>query len=480
MRRLLCDWGTTVLRIAVGWHFLYEGLWKVAVEDGWSAVEYLRSSRWIAAPLFGWIAGNPTVMSVCDFAVEWTLVAVGAALVLGVATRWAAAVGIALLAAFYVAHPPFLEFGGQSHYLLVNDQVLEALALLVVWAFPGAGVGALLRALRARLRGGDVASPERRELLAGLGSVGALAAFGGAFLLRHGGERPVEAVTSATTIRLDVPTLKDLTRKFDARGRIGGVEFSRIILGNNLISGYAHARDLQYVNSLMKAYNTRERIYRTLALGESVGFDTMLVSPSVIDFAVDYRRDCRGRLKLISNSGHPDGLLAGARVSVEKGCSAVYAHGENVDKYAAAGDWRTLREYLDGARKLGVPVGIGCHHFESLKFCVDHDLLPDFWMKTFHPVTYWSASHPKANDSIWCPDPEALAAYMEDRPEPWIAFKTMAAGAVHPREALPFVFNGGADFACMGMFDFQVVEDANLATAAFDRGFPDRRRPWRG
>ena len=64
------------------------------------------------------------------------------------------------------------------------------------------------------------------------------------------------------------------------------------------------------------------------------------------------------------------------------------------------------------------------------------------------------------------------------RPEPWIAFKTIAAGAVHPRQAIPFVFNGGADAACMGMFDFQVVEDVNLAVDAFAKGFPNRRRKW--
>ena len=54
----------------------------------------------------------------------------------------------------------------------------------------------------------------------------------------------------------------------------------------------------------------------------------------------------------------------------------------------------------------------------------------------------------------------------------------MAAGAVHPRQAIPFVFNGGADAACMGMFDFQVVEDVNLAVDAFAKGFPNRRRKW--
>ena len=55
----------------------------------------------------------------------------------------------------------------------------------------------------------------------------------------------------------------------------------------------------------------------------------------------------------------------------------------------------------------------------------------------------------------------------------------MAAGAVHPKEALPFAFSHGADFVCIGMFDFQVVEDANLVNEMFDKGFVGRTRPWR-
>ena len=45
----------------------------------------------------------------------------------------------------------------------------------------------------------------------------------------------------------------------------------------------------------------------------------------------------------------------------------------------------------------------------------------------------------------------------------WIAFKVLAAGAIHPREGFKFAFENGADFANVGMFDFQVREDAILA-----------------
>jgi NAD(P)H-dependent flavin oxidoreductase YrpB (nitropropane dioxygenase family) len=62
---------------------------------------------------------------------------------------------------------------------------------------------------------------------------------------------------------------------------------------------------------------------------------------------------------------------------------------------------------------------------------------------------------------------------------PWIAFKVLAAGAIHPKKGFDYAFNNGADFLCVGMFDFQVKEDANIATKMFNRN-KDRARKWYG
>ena len=55
---------------------------------------------------------------------------------------------------------------------------------------------------------------------------------------------------------------------------------------------------------------------------------------------------------------------------------------------------------------------------------------------------------------------------MRERHEPWIAFKVMAAGAIHPKDAFSYAWESGADFVCAGMYDFQMVEDVNIAVAA--------------
>ena len=348
---------------------------------------------------------------------------------------------------------------------------------------------------------GQPASPDRREVIAGLASLPALGAFAGAFFSKHGTDafkkKGKEEIVTSASYRFKYQDIGDLKKKFDQFVQIGDFKMSRITLGGNLIGGWSHSRDLGYVATLMKAYNTERRIFDTMHLAEACGVNTISTNPSLMNFIKKYWKEDGGTINFVSDCGHKDengelGIVVGAKKSVDAGAKLIYIHGFGADKWAVEGNWKIMEKALREMRKLGVPVGIGAHAFSTLKFCVEHDLIPDFWMKTFHPGGYWSAQKTPQDqgegepcsgkkgwhDNNWCRDPKALSEWFEKRPEPWIAFKTMAAGAVHPRQAIPFVFNGGADAACMGMFDFQVVEDVNLAVDAFAKGFPNRRRKW--
>jgi hypothetical protein len=78
---------------------------------------------------------------------------------------------------------------------------------------------------------------------------------------------------------------------------------------------------------------------------------------------------------------------------------------------------------------------------------------------------------------MYCYDPEETIGFMEGLEKPWIAFKTMAAGAISPQVAFPYCFNHGADFVCAGMYDFQIIDDVNIALDALGN-VTERKRPW--
>jgi hypothetical protein len=67
------------------------------------------------------------------------------------------------------------------------------------------------------------------------------------------------------------PGASSTPREILAQGKIGDQEFSRLIMGGNLIAGCAHSRDLPYISTLMRRYNTPAKIRETLELGERNG-----------------------------------------------------------------------------------------------------------------------------------------------------------------------------------------------------------------
>jgi thiosulfate dehydrogenase (quinone) large subunit len=124
-----------VLRVLIGWHFLYEGLSKLTT-PGWSASGFLLQSRGPLAPMFRAMAGNPDVLSVVNQLTMWGLTAVGLGLILGCFTRVASAAGLLLILLFYLCNPPlvgyFYSIPTEGSYLVVNKNLVEAAALAVV------------------------------------------------------------------------------------------------------------------------------------------------------------------------------------------------------------------------------------------------------------------------------------------------------------------------------------------------------------
>jgi hypothetical protein len=276
------------------------------------------------------------------------------------------------------------------------------------------------------------------------------------------------------------------------KGLLGRMESSKLILGGNLLSGYVHSRDLIYVSSLVLNYHQKDRIFRTLMLAEQSGVDTLLSNPVVMPLMEEYWKEGYGHIKFISDMAGLDysdwkngpkamdfqayqDLVKGA---IDSGATAGYIQGETADFYIEHNEPEKLVKVMDIMRQNGLPVGIGAHKIGTIKRCVELGLEHDFWMKTLHTHDYWSAKHPTWHDNMYCFDPEETIRYMESLEKPWIAFKTLAAGSIRPQQAFKYAFEKGADFLCVGMYDFQIIEDVNLCLAALDQ-VTERNRPWR-
>jgi len=125
----------TVMRVFVGWHFLYEGIAKLTAPS-WSAAGYLKQARGPFAGLFKSLAAQPDLLAYADLVTMWGLTAVGLFLILGLFTRLASLGGIGFILLFYFCNPPFVGYfysiPTEGSYLIVNKNLVELGALIVI------------------------------------------------------------------------------------------------------------------------------------------------------------------------------------------------------------------------------------------------------------------------------------------------------------------------------------------------------------
>ena len=337
----------TGLRILVGWHFLYEGLAKV-FSPSWSAYNYLVNSKWVFAGFFNWMASLEGVLKVVDFLNMWGLVLIGLSLFTGLLVRWASVAGAALLLFYFVAYPPIpgYTFGTitEGSYLWVNKTLIEFFILLVFAVLPTgflSGADRWIKRWKEEKAHAPIppvkkegASLQRREVLRDLISVPFLGAFAYALYKKNKWESfeekvlgNTDATTSATVKSFDFSSLKELKGQVPHTRIIGGVEFSRIILGGNLIGGWAHARDLLYVSKLVKAYHTDEKVFNTFVLAEKCGINTILTNTALCRVINKFWRNNIGGIKFISDCAGAGDLMTGAKMSIDSGATACYVHG---------------------------------------------------------------------------------------------------------------------------------------------------------
>ena len=165
-----------VLRTVIGWHFAYEGFYKLMLPGwnragerlaAWSAAGYLKGAAGPLAPMFHDIAANESLMHAIDLVVPIGLLLVGLSLMLGLLTQIGCVGAVVFLATFYLSQPPFSgmpQTGAEGTYLFVNKNLIELVAVLTLLAFRTGAIAGLDQLwVRRRMvptrgvRGGDLA-----------------------------------------------------------------------------------------------------------------------------------------------------------------------------------------------------------------------------------------------------------------------------------------------------------------------------------
>ena len=509
----------TLVRVLIGWHFLYEGFVKLAMPD-WTSYHYLMESKWLFSGFFHWITANQTALAVTDFLNVWGLILIGTGLILGMFTRVASISGALLLMMYYMANPPFASsnVSPEGHYFIVNKDMIEA-GILIVLAIVRKDLTwgldrwlGLLFQKRKEKKFPEKANHEildtgvnsRRELIKNLAVV---PLFGGAFFgmakkvgwlsFEEEGLKQADAVTSASVMNRRITDIRELKGKVPM-GKIKDAEISRVIPGGNLVAGFAHARDLIYVSTWIKNYFTDEKVIETLWLYEACGINTtiMRTDEQTIRILKEFWRR-GGKIQWLAQTYPKDEDLSNIQIAIDNGAMGAFVMGNIADKLVYNNKMDFLAKPIEFIRSQGLIAGTAAHSINLQKRCLEYGIEPDFFMKTMHHDQYWSA-HPKENrneyivnavgnsldhnqqhDNIWCVDAEDTAEFFKTSEIPWIAYKIMAAGAIKPADGFRYAFENGADFTCVGMFDFQVIDNANIVQDTINSNLK-RERKWYG
>jgi uncharacterized membrane protein YphA (DoxX/SURF4 family) len=496
----------TALRVAVGWYFLYEGMVKIS-DPGWTSFNFLSNTSGFLSGFYHALAANSLVLRTVDLVNAWGLVLIGLGLFTGLLVRYAAAAGVLLLALYYFAYPPFgaSVFGASEGITYIVDRIFILAMVLLFFVFSrerGYGIDALAAILfpkrDAPAPAAETASPggyrSRLEILRNLATLPILGALGlGAYRVK---ERYGIDVLSGATIQVNRVALGEL-KGLLSKGKINGHYISRLVMGGNLIGGWTHSRDLMYVSPLSRAYNTERKVYETLALAEDAGIDTINIGyPSNLLMA-KYKKMTGSRIKVISqvapdmNNGDYFQQIKGA---IDHGADILQVQGNWCDWLVRDNKVEVIHEMLEKIRSHGITAGLGAHSVEALIRCEQEGITPDYYMLTMHHDRYWSA-HPRENrvvfevdghrhldhgrfhDNMFCLFPDKTADFVNRTSIPVMGFKVLAAGAISPRDGFRWAFENGADFICVGMFDFQVVDDVNITNEILN-SLSNRQRQW--
>jgi hypothetical protein len=284
-------------------------------------------------------------------------------------------------------------------------------------------------------------------------------------------------------------------------GNLGKLKFTRLIAGHNLVGWQAHSRDLIYTSQLLRAYFTDDKVLETYQKYEESGINASMlrIETRSLALAKRYKQERGGKIQWMAQLViNEKDQMTDLEKAAEAGVVCAHVRGLEGDRFFKSGQMDVIAKTLENIRKAGMVAGLATHGLDPFIEAERIGLDCDYYMKTFNSAQYWSAGPavpPDPNwkptkqqlvqseyaagthDNIWETTPKATAEFFAKCKKPFVAYKVLAAGAIHPRDGFKYAFEKGADFIVVGMYDFQLKEGTNI-TKSLLAGKLDRTRPW--
>jgi thiosulfate dehydrogenase (quinone) large subunit len=148
MRKIIkTDTAILLLRLALGWLFLYAGLTKF-LDSSWTAKGFLENAQTFSG-FYSWLA-SPNILPIVDMLNQWGLTIIGAVLILGILVRFSSYLGALMMLLYYFPGLAFPYAG--EHSLIVDEHIIYALVFLTLATMSSNHIWSLSGLFKSRLK----------------------------------------------------------------------------------------------------------------------------------------------------------------------------------------------------------------------------------------------------------------------------------------------------------------------------------------
>ncbi len=216
-----------------------------------------------------------------------------------------------------------------------------------------------------------------------------------------------------------------------------GTPITRLILGDNPITGHSYIPDITSGDEMMDYY-TAQRCVDLLFEAQSVGINTFV--PLGNDFELRVLRQFRnmgGQMNLIFQPYPAISLEVNLDMMMAAQPLAIYHQGTTTDFLTETGQVEKLKDNLKRIRDAGVPVGLGTHVPETILRAEEEDWGVDFYMACLYNARRQQRGQQsgfitgKSKQLVFYPeDKYEMFKVIQSVPKPFLVFKLLAGGQV--------------------------------------------------